>query len=91
MAQNDRIQLGQGLPLSCTNSVQGAGNTKPKKDTVVLALKMISEGVHSDNNGKGGVQLHGPGKPRAQGTSPKGSNLEERSGLMSGKGTASQI
>lgn len=28
--------------------------------------------MHSDNNGKGGVQLHGPRKPRAQGDKPQG-------------------
>ena len=52
--------------------MQGAGNTKPGKDTVVLALRITIYGVHRDNNGKGGVQLRGPKKPRAHGGKPRG-------------------
>ena len=60
----------------------GAGNTKPKNDPVVLALKIVIYGAHERQQWQRGAAARAR-EAKSKG-SPRGSNLESHQGWWSG-------
>lgn len=68
------FSLGKACPC-CLQTLWGAGNTKPKNDTVVLAFKIIIYGVHKQQQWQRRGAAARAQEAKSKG-SPKGSNLE---------------
>ena len=75
------FSLGKACPC-CVQILWGAGNTKPKNDPVVLALKIVIYGAHERQQWQRGAAARAR-EAKSKG-SPRGSNLESHQGWWSG-------